>query len=159
MSDPRWLDVQSNVESAVLHFSRAIQIHDKGISAAADRDFYMVSMAFMHAMLAGHTSAEVAIERILDILDEQKPSGPDWHQMLIRRMARPVEGRLARPALLTEQLAKAMTETKNFRHRALHTYDDFNFARAMPAVKAARIVVEMLPPAVATFRGAVDPDL
>lgn len=158
MSDPRWLDVQSNVESAVLHFGRAIEISNAWISAAADRDFYMVSMAFMHAMLAGHTSVEVAIERILDILDEQKPSGADWHQMLIRRMARRVEGEHARPALLTGQLAKALTETKNFRHRALHTYDDFDFARALPAVEAAKLVVEMLPPAVATFRGAVDPD-
>lgn len=157
MSDPRWLDVDSDVAGALLHFGRAVDIHRAWTTGVGDRDFYILSMAFMHAMLAGHTSVEVALVWVLDLLDEEKPSGPDWHQMLITRMARSLEGEYARPALLTSTLAKALKENKDFRHRALHTYDDFDFDRARPAVEAAIVIAEEFPRVILAFKDKIDP--
>jgi hypothetical protein len=64
MSDARWSEIQEAVASAVRHFSGAVAIYPK---LATSEDRYFVEMAFLHAMLAGQTSMESALLRILDM--------------------------------------------------------------------------------------------
>jgi hypothetical protein len=72
MTDARWSEVDDAVASAVRHFSGAVTIYPR-LTTTEDRFF--AEMAFLHAMLAGQTSLEAALLRILDLLAETAPTG------------------------------------------------------------------------------------
>lgn len=156
MSAALWLDVEADLESMVRHFGKAEEFYQRGGFPGEGLSDYFATMALLHAMQSGYTSAEAALLRILSILREQRPAGADWHSALIRRLARPLEQDLARPALLSAELAAAMQTARSFRHRAVHVYDDFDIERFPPALDAARTIVEKLPKQVAAFRKVMD---
>lgn len=114
-------------------------------------------MAFMHAVQAGHTSLEAALLRILDILDEEKPTGDQWHRDLISRAIVDIAGENARPAILPADLARHADETRRFRNLATRSYGSFEPEKAIFTVTAARQLAESLMPALTAFRAAVDP--
>lgn len=151
MSDARWFEIDDAAASAVRHFSGAVAIFP-GLTTAEDR--YVVEMAFLHAMLAGYTSLESALLRILELLGEQAPTGARWHADLIARASHPLDDR---PAILTGEAAAAADETRRFRSIAAHAYDNFDEARAVTAVEAAKLLVSALPSEIARFRQAIDP--
>lgn len=157
MSDARWTDVEEQIERAMQHFRGAIRVHAASTfdDSNPGRD---AAMSLMHYMQSAHTSIENALERILDILGEEKPDGNDWHTVLINRLARPMTGEHERPALLTREIADDLHETKNFRHRATRSYDDFNVSRANPSLEAAGRLLIRLPGIVDQIRTQVDPD-
>jgi hypothetical protein len=158
MSDARWADVEADVAAVILHFGNAIDIYERGgFDAPNHLEKYTRGYALMHAMQSGHTSAEAAMRRILDILREERPTGEDWHKTLITRLARPLTGEHARPALLPQEVATDLNETLGFRHRAMHSYGDFDASKAVPAIEAAARLKESLPAAVASFRATIDP--
>lgn len=155
MSDARWIEIDEDVASCVRHLGRGVEIFAQGGLAGEDLASYKNRMAFMQAMQAGHTSLESAIERILDLMGEEKPQGGSYHADLVRRARRAVAG--SRPPILGPALADAIDETRRFRHVARRTYDDFAVERAAPAVAAARLVHDEIAGAIATFRNAIEP--
>jgi hypothetical protein len=153
VSDGRWSDVEMDTTAAVDHFSRAIQIY-RQIGVHDDTmDGYVRRMAFMHAMLAGHTSLEKALLRILQIQGEETPSGSQWHADLIQRAGRAIDGR---PAILSAALVRATDRTRKFRHVAVRAYDTFDPDDAEPAVRAAEKVAAGFAEAIAAFRAVID---
>ena len=68
MSDARWSDVDADVASAVKHFANAQALFAHGRFEAPGIEGYRDGMALMHALQAGHTSAEVAMQHVLRIL-------------------------------------------------------------------------------------------
>ncbi len=158
MSDARWSDVGADCQLAVLHFSRSLEIYERGGFDAPSLDGYMASMALMHSMQAGNNSAEAALKRILDILGEERPSGEDWHETLILRVARPLQGSRERPAVLSRETAAALQETRRFRNVAAYGYDRFDPGLAAPSVLAARHIVDALEAEIGRFKDIVDPD-
>jgi hypothetical protein len=111
-------------------------------------------MAFQHAMMAGHSSVESALLRILDLFGEQAPTGTRWHSDLIARASKPLDNR---PAILCKEVAAAVDETRRFRSIATHAYDHFDRLRAVPAANAAAELAAKLPAEIARFRHLVDP--
>jgi len=155
MSDARWLDVEADIAAAAGHFRNAAALHGMGGFDAAGLNGYRARMAFMHAMQAGHTSLESGFVRLLELLDEERPTGAQWHADLIRRIARPRPG--VRPALLSLELASFADETRRFRSVALHAYDSFRAPEASQAVEAGLQLADALPSALGAFRDAIDP--
>lgn len=158
MSDARWADVNASAESATKHFRSSLELFALGGFDAPGLDGYRASMAIMHSMHAAHTSAEAALKRVLDILGEERPSGEDWHETLINRLASSLTGAHMRPAVLPRELAAALHMTRQFRHVAAHAYDRFDASRAAPAIRAAAYVAEHLLPAIDRFKAVVDPE-
>ena len=158
MSDARWIEIEDDLDAACRHFGNAGRLFEDGGFEAEDLAGYRARMALLHAMQAGHTSLEAALKRILALLGEEAPAGDQSHADLVRRVSKPVQavGR-ARPAVLPTELAQDVDETRRFRHRASHDYDNFDPVRARPAVEAARRLAVALKPAVAAFRARVDP--
>lgn len=154
MSDGRWSDIDADIAAAVEHFSRPVQIYRAAGLHDETMDGYMRRMAFMHAMLAGHTSLEKALLRILQIQREEAPSGSQWHADLIQRAGRATEGR---PAILSAALVRATDRTRKFRHVAVRAYDSFDPDDAEPAVRAAEKVAAGLAADIAAYRRAIDP--
>lgn len=155
MSDARWIEVNADMASAAKHFARAVEIFAAGDLEGEDLASYKNRMALLQAMQSGYTSMEAGLERILAILGEEKPvdSGA-YHADLVRRVSRPIPD--VRPAILPPDLARAIDETRRFRHVARKSYDDFSPTRADPAVAAAGVVRDALEPAIAAFRAAMD---
>ena len=155
MSDARWIEVFDDVAWAVEHFSRAVEIHRAGGFDGDHLDAYKSRMALMQAMQSGHTSLEAALERILDILGEEKPAGATYHADLIRRVARERPG--DRPALIDAGLAAAIDETRRFRHVARKNYNQFQVKEASRAISAADVVRARLTEAIRSFQAVMDP--
>ena len=158
MTDARWIEVEDDLESACGHFANAARLYDDGGFDAGDLAGYRARMALLHAMQSGHTSLEGALKRILDIPGEKTPTGDQAHADLVRRVSRAVDtpGHV-RPAVLTPEVARDVDESRRFRHRATHDYDNFDPTRAVPSVEAARRLAESLRPCIAVFREKVDP--
>jgi len=155
VSDSRWFEIEADLNAAAAHFARAAAIFEARGSEERGLEAYKTEMAFMHAMQSGHTSFEKGLLRILDLLEEDRPSGEQWHADLIRRVAVAMPRRIA---FLPAPLLPAAHESRKFRHRATHAYDDFDWARATEAARAATLLSRQLPDLVAAFRAAVDPD-
>ncbi|WP_376767954.1 ribonuclease toxin HepT-like protein [Jiella pacifica] len=62
-----------------------------------------------------------------------------------------------RPAILPADVARDVDESRRFRHRATHDYDNFEPALAGPSIEAARRLATTLMDAVEDFRNIVDP--
>jgi FAD/FMN-containing dehydrogenase len=151
MSDARWFEIEAAVAAAVRHFAGASTIFAQ-IPGAADR--YLVEMAFMHAMLAGQTSLETALLRILELYGEEAPTGSRWHADLVRRAANAVG---SRPPVLEGEVAAAADETRRFRSVSAHAYDSFDHTRATKAVEGAVLLATRLASEIARFRQISDP--
>lgn len=162
MTDARWADVQDDLERAVRHYDLAVQIYEAGglseEPALSDLDLYRNQMALQHAMQAAHTTVESGLRRILVLLGEEPPSGPNSHADLISRVARPlaVPGR-ERPAILPASVEADLTESRRFRHRATHDYDSFDPGQVAPSIDAARRLASSLWPCIEAFRDQIDP--
>jgi hypothetical protein len=94
--------------------------------------------------------------RILEMLGEERPAGENWHADLITRVGVALPGR--RPAILPRDLAEAADETRRFRHRAVHNYDNFRVHEATRTILAAEALGNGLKDAIFAFRRAIDPD-
>ncbi len=157
MSDSRWADVEHDAGSAERHFARAVQLYETGGFGGSGIEAYAAQMAFMHAAQSGHTSLESALVRILEILDEDRPAGENWHSDLIRRVCHPMTGPNARPSILSDRLCAAADITRRFRNRATRNYDNFDAELARPAVAAARVIADLFVVEVTAVRALVDP--
>jgi len=155
--DCRWEDVLWSVDSAVRHLRAACELFEAGRLTGRDRNAYRDVMALMHAMQSGYTSLENALLRAMDVLGEDRPSGPDWHKLVVDRSTRAIPG--LRPAILSSEEATLAREVRKFRHWAMHAYDqDFEPRRAADAMDGARQLAEQLRPAFQAFIAAIDPE-
>jgi uncharacterized protein YutE (UPF0331/DUF86 family) len=158
MSDARWVDVQDQIDRGLKHFGRAIRLYSQSTFDPEAEDGQDDAMALMHYMQLAHTAVENALLRVLRILGEEKPDGEDWHDALLSRLSTGMTGEHERPALLNAGLVEDLRETKNFRHRATRSYDDFNVAYAEPSMTAAKRLLESLPSLVDEMKALTDPD-
>lgn len=153
-----WNDIERDIALSRRHFGRAVELFRRGWNPEDEEGTYFASMAFMHAMLAGYTSFESAVKRLLSMLDEPMPSGPDWHSVLLNRIAEPSLAS-SRPALLdSKDLLRTTDRLRAFRHVAAHNYENFDEERAEIAVRAAEVFLAEIDPALARFRAIIDPD-
>ena len=154
MSDARWADIATDFDGAAGHFHNAVALYELGGFDAAGLESYRARMAFMHAMLAAHTSLESGLVRILELIGEEKPIGEQWHADLIRRASLVRPG--VRPAILDPELVTAANRTRRFRHVTMRAYDSFDPDEAKPAVEAARKLADGLSAALGRFREALE---
>jgi len=159
MSDGRWIDVDADLDNAVGHFGNAVEIYARGGLEEPGLEGYQRSAAFQFAVQSGYTSAEAAMTRILAILGEEVPTGENYHRDLVVRLSTVRTDEYARPALFEPDLSRDLIEVMRARHRARHSYDDFEAAKADPTVAAIKRLLVNLPAAVAKFRNTIDPEL
>ena len=152
-----WADIDRDLASSRHHYQSAMNLFDKGFDPDDEEAFYVRSMAFMHAMLAGYTSFEAGMKRLLMMLDEPLPTGSDSQAALVARLSHEHSG--SRPAVLdTKTLRRAVDQLRGFRHIAAHVYDGFDVDRAALAIRDARVFLTEINPAIARFRAVIDPD-
>jgi hypothetical protein len=89
--------------------------------AADARDEWMRTLALAFQVERWYTAAEATLGRALRTLDGDVPSGPSWHQELLRAAAASIEG--GRPPILPRPALAEMAELLKFRHLARHGYE------------------------------------
>ena len=152
-----WDDVDRDLVSARRHFGMGVALFADLRASTPGRDRYAAMMAFLHAMQSGYTSFEAGTKRLLTMLDEPLPTGAEWHEDLVRRIAVPVLG--SRPALLDDRaLHLAVSGLLGFRHVAAHVDDELDDDRAAVAVRHAETFLAGIGPSLARFRATIDPD-
>jgi hypothetical protein len=160
MSDPRWTDVDADLDSAIAQLGKAIGSFERGGFDSEDEDVaWEKSNAFLHGMETGYTLIEKAILRVLDILTETGPTGDAWHKDLIDRVSRALTGENDRPAIIDSEMKRDLIELLRMRHRARNaTYDEFEASKAGPSVEAAKRVLVRIKDVIAKFRKIMDPE-
>lgn len=155
MTDAGWLLIEREFDSACGHFSNAVRIFERGRLDAPGLEGYVDSMAFMHAMQAGHTDLENGLLRVLSLLGEEPPrDAASWHGDLLDQVAMEVAGRVA---VLPADIVEHARETRRFRNVAVRTYNRFVTPKAQPAVQAARTLAQRLPHCLREFQNVMDP--
>jgi hypothetical protein len=81
---------------------------------------------------------ESALERLIQAVDGDLPSGAAYHAELVRRAARAVNG--VRPAIISRTTATELQRLRAFRHAFRHAYDGYDYARAAENVPLAERV-------------------
>ena len=150
----RWIDIEADLASARRHFTEAVRAF-RNRPTAQKTDDYWASMAFQHAMQSGYSSFEAALERIVLMCGEQLPVGRDWHAKLLDRTGTAIAGE--RPEVLSIELKNAARQLLAFRHVAMHSYDDFESSKALPAVEAAEAYLAFVDRDIRLFRSRIDP--
>lgn len=156
MSDARWLDVEADLQPAIGHFARSVQIFNRGGFSGDDLDAYIARAALMQAMQSAYTSLEGAFERILKLLGEKRPSDPNYDAVLLRRLASDIPKN--RPAIIDGDLFTAIDEIRRFRRVTHKSRDAFHIEGAARAAKAAAFVRGHIGAAIEEFRREIDPE-
>lgn len=155
MTNGRWIEIEDDIAAARRHFALAGEIFRTQDLTDDDLPGYTAAMGFLHAMQAGYTAFVSALVRILRLLDEAVPKGPDWHADLLKRAGRAIPS--LRPAILSADLLDQADEARRFRHVAMKSYDRFIPENATRAVAAAERLAADLSGEIARFRHAIDP--
>jgi predicted nucleotidyltransferase len=71
-------DILDAARSAATHFRAAGRLFQEGGFEVGKETGYRNRMAFLHAMLSGHTALEDALVRAMKALGEAPPTGSDW---------------------------------------------------------------------------------
>lgn len=95
---------------------RATRIWQRAV--VSTDDYYVDAAALnLHGFYAG---IERLLEIIADGIDQTKPSGPHWHEELLRQMAAEIPG--VRPPVLSVQARDRLDRYRGFRHVVRNVY-------------------------------------
>lgn len=127
--------------AAELHGDRAAlarlasSIADLRSSADRGLDDVTRALALAFQIERFYTAVEALAARVLRTLDGDVPSGPEWHQDLLRAASVAVEG--LRPAVLPAETIPLLRDLLGFRHFARHGYDTMPEPGRVDALAAA----------------------
>lgn len=97
-------------------------------------DYYLDSVAFnLHGFYSG---LERIFEMVAQVVDQNKPTGENWHQALLQQMAS--EAPPLRPAVISTAVCKELDPYRGFRHVVRNVYA-YNF----DAAKVRRLVDDL----------------
>ena len=95
---------------------RATRIWQRAV--VSTDDYYVDAAALnLHGFYAG---IERLLEIIADGIDQTRPSGPHWHEELLRQMAAEIPG--VRPPVLSVQARDRLDRYRGFRHVVRNVY-------------------------------------
>lgn len=119
---PRYRLLAERLKSELESLARIVERAENALSRAADqpqdKQFFVASAAFdLHGFYSG-------LERLFEIVagdvDDNRPSGPNWHRDLLAQMSLAVPE--VRPAVLSSDALSALSEYLEFRHVVRNVY-------------------------------------
>ncbi|MFB6274051.1 MAG: hypothetical protein ABEL51_14270 [Salinibacter sp.] len=102
-----------------------------------------------------YTGLERIFQRIAVKIDQDLPSGEDWHRQLLQRMSIPLEG--VRPAVITQKQAEHLEAYMGFRHVFRNIYGfELRWRRIEPLAENLGDLYRSLEGQLAEFKGFLD---
>ncbi|HXF63533.1 MAG TPA: hypothetical protein VNK95_18065 [Caldilineaceae bacterium] len=128
----------ARIRSELIEIERVLHRVEEGwrrAQSTAD-DYYLDSVALnLHGFYSG---LERLFERIVAVVDGSKPSGENWHQVLLQQVSREAPG--IWPAVISEGVSAQLDEYRGFRHVVRNVYT-FSFE----AAKVKKLVENVRP--------------
>ena len=127
--------LSARIRTELVELERVLQRVEEGWQRAqrAADDYYLDSVALnLHGFYSG---LERILERIAAVVDGSKPTGENWHQVLLEQMTAEVFG--VRPAVISEATREQLDAYRGFRHIVRNVYT-FHFDPA----KVGNLVVD-----------------
>lgn len=126
----RFAALKADIDREMRNLERLTQELDTVLDATAEETPVRVRAAgsVLHDF---YTGVEKIFRRIAMRIDQDLPTGEDWHVQLLQRMAVPVEG--IRPEVIDETLENSLEEYLRFRHLFRNMYGfDLKWERCRP---------------------------
>ncbi|MBY0338407.1 MAG: hypothetical protein K2X11_17465 [Acetobacteraceae bacterium] len=145
---PSWPDIERDVAAATAAASLAVETD--GSLAQAPAPFRLsVELAPGKHLHDAYCAIERAVERLVVILDGGLPIGRRWHQDLLDRAGRAMEG--GRGAILGAGTVHDLRLLLAFRHLYRNIYGDFDYPAARPLVPVVARCVPRAAAEIETF--------
>lgn len=119
MSDPL-RQLAARIRSELKDVERILGRMEEGWKRAqcSSDDYYLDGVALnLHGFYGG---VERLFERIAVLVDDTKPIGQNWHQLLLEQMAQEIPG--VRPAVISKSIHVKLETYRSFRHIARNIY-------------------------------------
>ena len=119
MSDPLH-QLAARIRSELKDVQRVLDRVQEGWKRAqrCSDDYYLDGVALnLHGFYGG---LERLFERIAVLVDDARPVGENWHQLLLQQMGQEVPG--VRPAVISEATRSRLDAYRSFRHVARNVY-------------------------------------
>lgn len=129
----RFAALKADIDREVRNLERLTREMDEILGGAPEGSVVKVRAAgsVLHDF---YTGVEKIFRRIAARIDQDLPTGEDWHIQLLQRMAVPVEG--IRPQVIDEKLEIDLEEYLRFRHLFRNIYGfELKWERCQPLVE------------------------
>jgi hypothetical protein len=122
MTEPnvRLYKLAARIRTELTEIERVLERIQEGWqrSKSSADDYYLDSVALnLHGYYSG---LERIFELIATIIDGSKPTGQNWHQLLLRQMTEELSG--VRPAVISPATYSQLDEYRGFRHIVRNVY-------------------------------------
>lgn len=85
---------------------------------SSGNDLFLDSVSL--SLLGAYNGVEVIFELIARLVDQNRPKGKNWRQLLLGQMMAEVEG--VRPAVISVGSGRSLNDFRGFRHITRHLY-------------------------------------
>ena len=85
---------------------------------SSGNDLFLDSVSL--SLLGAYNGVEVIFELIARLVDQNRPKGKNWHQLLLGQMMAEVEG--VRPTVISVGSGRSLNDFRGFRHITRHLY-------------------------------------
>jgi hypothetical protein len=116
----RLYQLGTRMRSELIELERVLERIEEGWqrSKSSADDFYLDGVALnLHGFYSG---LERIFELIATVVDGSKPTGQNWHQLLLHQMTEEVAG--VRPAVISQSAYDQLDEYRGFRHVVRNVY-------------------------------------
>lgn len=145
----RFAPLRADIDREVRNLERLTREMDEILSGTPEGSVVKVRAAgsVLHDF---YTGVEKIFRRIATRVDQDLPTGEDWHIQLLQRMAVAVEG--IRPRVIDESLERALEEYLRFRHLFRNIYGfELKWERCRPLVEGLHEVLDNLEAQIGEF--------
>jgi len=150
----RFAALKADIDRELRNLERLSRELNKILSTTAEDSVIRVRAAgsVLHDF---YTGAEKIFRRIAVRIDQDLPTGNDWHVQLLQRMAVPVEG--IRPRVIGEKLETELEEYLRFRHLFRNIYGfELKWERCRPLIENLGKVFSELKEQIEEFKNFLD---
>lgn len=116
----RLYQLAARIRSELTEIERVLERIEEGWqrSKTSADDYYLDGVALnLHGFYSG---LERIFELIVTVIDGSKPTGENWHQLLLRQMTVELFG--VRPAVISQSTYDQLDEYRGFRHIVRNVY-------------------------------------
>ena len=119
MSDP-FIRLSRRIVDEVEKINLAMKRAQRGWHdfQSSGNDLFLDSVSL--SLQGAYNGVEVVFELIARLVDQNRPKGENWHQLLLGQMMAEVEG--VRPAVISVGSGRSLNDFRGFRHITRHLY-------------------------------------
>jgi len=111
---------RTHIERELTQLRRLLQDYAELLAVSSSKELELISRTALSTVLQSfYQGVESVFQTVAKRIDQQMPTGADWHRQLVNQMATPSA---TRPPLISANTVERLEPYLGFRHLARHTY-------------------------------------